>query len=92
MKVYVVTEAASGDGTYDYTPELSILGVFEDYQDAKECYLLTIDDVKESGDSFDDEMDISIDPKEDIATIIDRSADWCRVIKIEETELTPAKL
>ena len=86
MKVYVVTEAVSGEGRYDYIPEPYVLGVFESYEDAHNLFVEHI----AGFDGNCEALDILVD--DDMATLTETEEDWCRVIKIEETELTTAKL
>ena len=86
MTVYVVTEAVSGEGRHDYIPEPYVLGVFESYEDAHKLFVEHIDEFDQECDSLDILMD------DTMATLTETEEDWCRVIKIEETKLTTAKL
>ena len=84
MELYVVISAISGEeGYYDYRPHPYVLGVYENYQDAKSLFdqeVQAIIDDCEEGD-----LEIEVDDEE--TTIVNTVDDWCNVFKIISTKL-----
>ena len=84
MELYVVITATSGgDGYYDYSPRPDVLGVFENYQDAKSCFEKERDQLIE--DSEDENLEV--DEIEDEVVLTNTDDDWCTRIKIVTTKL-----
>lgn len=84
MELYAVVIATSGgDGYYDYSPHPDLLGVFENYQDAVNCFNQYRDQLIE--DSEDENLEV--DEEENNVVLTNRDDDWCTRIVIITTKL-----